>query len=136
MQIKSSHQKNVKSGVSALSSTSSSFGTAASSAKYESHSNGNGIDESLKAQVLAEEEAAMNQYKVSPNFTPTTQNFLTNFLEFLFRSRSLDRPQMPATTRSSHRHRHRRAISSICSELLTPVPHHSSRPTPSTTFCS
>lgn len=60
---KSSVQKNVKSGVSALSSTSSSFGTAASSAKFESHSNG--IDESLKAQVLAEEEAAMNQYKVS-----------------------------------------------------------------------
>lgn len=88
MQIKSSHQKNVKSGVSALSSTSSSFGTAASSAKYESHSNGNGIDESLKAQVLAEEEAAMNQYKVSPNFTPTGQNFLTNFLDFPFHSRS------------------------------------------------
>lgn len=58
----SSNQKNVKSGVSALSSTSSSFGTAASSAKFESHSNG--IDEGLKAQVLAEEEAAMNQYKV------------------------------------------------------------------------
>lgn len=29
------------------------------------HDNGNGIDESLKAQALAEEEAAMNQYKVS-----------------------------------------------------------------------
>ncbi|CRK98949.1 CLUMA_CG011982, isoform B, partial [Clunio marinus] len=60
-QTASSNQKNVKSGVSALSSTSSSFGTAASSAKFDSHSNG--IDESLKAQVLAEEEAAMNQYK-------------------------------------------------------------------------
>jgi hypothetical protein len=48
--------------VSALSSTSSSFGTAAASAKFESHSNG--IDESMKAQALAEEEAAMSQYKV------------------------------------------------------------------------
>lgn len=57
-----SNQKSVKSGVSALSSTSSSFGTAAASTKFDSHANG--IDESLKAQVLAEEEAAMNQYKV------------------------------------------------------------------------
>lgn len=57
-----SNQKNVKSGVSALNSTSSAFGTAAASAKFESPSNG--IDDSLKAQVLAEEEAAMNQYKV------------------------------------------------------------------------
>ncbi|KAG5681449.1 hypothetical protein PVAND_010884 [Polypedilum vanderplanki] len=56
-----SNQKNVKSGVSALSSTSSSFGTAAASAKFDSHTNG--IDESTKAQALAEEEAAMSQYK-------------------------------------------------------------------------
>lgn len=49
--------------MSALSSTSSSFGTAAASAKFDSHSNGV-IDDALKAQALAEEEAAMNQYKV------------------------------------------------------------------------
>jgi phosphatidylinositol-binding clathrin assembly protein len=49
--------------MSALSSTSSSFGTAAASTRFDTHSNG--IDESLKAKVLAEEEAAMNQYKVN-----------------------------------------------------------------------
>lgn len=64
----SSNQKNVKSGVNALSSTSSSFGTAAASAKFDSHSNGV-IDDALRAQALAEEEAAMNQYKVF-NFVP------------------------------------------------------------------
>ncbi|XP_032579559.1 phosphatidylinositol-binding clathrin assembly protein LAP isoform X7 [Drosophila sechellia] len=56
----SSNQRNVKSAVSALSSTSSAFGTAAASSKFDTT---NGIDEQLKAQVLAEEEAAMNQYK-------------------------------------------------------------------------
>ncbi|XP_037027324.1 phosphatidylinositol-binding clathrin assembly protein LAP isoform X3 [Bradysia coprophila] len=60
-QSSSSNQKNVKSGVSALSSTSSSFGTAAASTRFDNHANG--IDESLKAQALAEEEAAMNQYR-------------------------------------------------------------------------
>ncbi|XP_021708314.1 phosphatidylinositol-binding clathrin assembly protein LAP isoform X9 [Aedes aegypti] len=40
----------------------SSFGTAAASTKFDNPTNGS-IDESLKAQVLAEEEAAMNQYK-------------------------------------------------------------------------
>nr|CAD7440233.1 unnamed protein product [Timema bartmani] len=58
-----SNRTNVKSGVSALSSTSTAFGTAAASTRLDSHSNG--IDETLKQQVLAEEEAAMNQYKVS-----------------------------------------------------------------------
>ncbi|XP_017056984.1 phosphatidylinositol-binding clathrin assembly protein LAP isoform X17 [Drosophila ficusphila] len=41
-------------------SSSSAFGTAAASSKFDTT---NGIDEQLKAQVLAEEEAAMNQYK-------------------------------------------------------------------------
>lgn len=58
----SSHQKNVKSGVTALSSTSSAFGTVANS-KFDNLSNG--IDENLKLQALAEEEAAMNQFKVN-----------------------------------------------------------------------
>ena len=57
-----SNRTNVKSGVSALSSTSTAFGTAAANTRLDSHTNG--IDESLKQQVLAEEEAAMNQYKV------------------------------------------------------------------------
>lgn len=48
------NQKNLKSGVSALSSTSNAFGTAASNTQ---------IDETLKQQAVAEEEAAMNQYK-------------------------------------------------------------------------
>ncbi|XP_041983329.1 phosphatidylinositol-binding clathrin assembly protein LAP isoform X9 [Aricia agestis] len=54
-------QKNVASVMGALSSTSSSFGNAAASARLD-----NGqlfIDDSLKQQALAEEEAAMNQYK-------------------------------------------------------------------------
>uniref|UniRef100_A0A6M2DS85 Putative clathrin assembly protein n=1 Tax=Xenopsylla cheopis TaxID=163159 RepID=A0A6M2DS85_XENCH len=55
-----SNQKNVKSGVSALSSTSNAFGSAAQSSRLE---NSNGIDETLRQQALAEEEAAMNQYK-------------------------------------------------------------------------
>lgn len=48
--------------MSALSSTSSSFGTAAASTRFDTHANG--IDETIKAQALAEEEAAMNQYRV------------------------------------------------------------------------
>lgn len=60
--LRSYQRTNVRSAVSALSSTSSAFGTAAASSKFDST---NGIDEQLKAQVLAEEEAAMNQYKVS-----------------------------------------------------------------------
>ncbi|XP_066154902.1 phosphatidylinositol-binding clathrin assembly protein LAP-like isoform X1 [Euwallacea fornicatus] len=52
--------KNVKSGVTALNSTSNAFGNVASSGRLDSV---NGIDESLKMKVLAEEEAAMNQFK-------------------------------------------------------------------------
>lgn len=70
-----SNQKNVKSGVSALTSTSSSFGIVAESSKFDSPTNG--IDESLKAQVLAEEEAAMNQYK-SKVSSPTAATAITN----------------------------------------------------------
>lgn len=58
----SSNQKNVRSGVSALSTTSNSFGIA--NGRLDSQQV-NGIDESLKQQALAEEEAAMNQFKVS-----------------------------------------------------------------------
>lgn len=52
----------------ALSSTSSSFGNAAASTRLDNQpANGSNlfIDDSLKQQVLAEEEAAMTQYKVS-----------------------------------------------------------------------
>uniref|UniRef100_A0A182W8G7 ENTH domain-containing protein n=1 Tax=Anopheles minimus TaxID=112268 RepID=A0A182W8G7_9DIPT len=71
-----SNQKNVKSGVNALTSTSSSFGIVAESSKFDSPTNGM-IDESLKAQVLAEEEAAMNQYK-SKVSSPTSATAITN----------------------------------------------------------
>ncbi|KAK0168758.1 hypothetical protein PV327_002528 [Microctonus hyperodae] len=57
-----SNRTNVKSGVSALSSTSTAFGTAASNARLDQTGNGH-IDEALRQQALAEEEAAMNQYK-------------------------------------------------------------------------
>lgn len=59
----SSNRTNVKSGVSALSSTSTAFGTAASNTRLDQTGNGH-IDEALRQQALAEEEAAMNQYKV------------------------------------------------------------------------
>ena len=59
----SSNRTNVKSGVSALSSTSTAFGTAASNNRLDHAGNGH-IDEALRQQALAEEEAAMNQYKV------------------------------------------------------------------------
>lgn len=76
-----SNRTNVKSGVSALSSTSTAFGTAAANTRLDSHTNG--IDESLKQQVLAEEEAAMNQYKAkvsSPTSSggPSTNPFLSS----------------------------------------------------------
>lgn len=75
------NRTNVKSGVSALSSTSTAFGTAAANTRLDSHTNG--IDESLKQQVLAEEEAAMNQYKAkvsSPTSSggPSTNPFLSS----------------------------------------------------------
>ncbi|XP_055699050.1 phosphatidylinositol-binding clathrin assembly protein LAP isoform X11 [Phlebotomus papatasi] len=54
---------------------SSSFGTAAASARFDNHTNG--IDEALKAQALAEEEAAMNQYK-SKVSSPGGTNSSTN----------------------------------------------------------
>lgn len=50
----------------ALSSTSSSFGNAAASTRLDNQPNGAlFIDDTLKQQALAEEEAAMNQYKVT-----------------------------------------------------------------------
>lgn len=49
--------------MSALSSTSNAFGTVVANGRLDSHTNG--IDEQIKQQVLAEEEAAMNQFKVS-----------------------------------------------------------------------
>lgn len=71
------NQRNIKSGVTALSSTSSAFGTAATNGRLDAATNG--IDESLKQQVLAEEEAAINQYKSklqSPN--SATNPFLSS----------------------------------------------------------
>lgn len=65
----SSNQKNVKSGVTALNSTSNAFGNVASSGRLDAV---NGIDENLKLKVLAEEEAAMNQFKVSDAFVGNT----------------------------------------------------------------
>ncbi|XP_068619880.1 phosphatidylinositol-binding clathrin assembly protein LAP isoform X2 [Battus philenor] len=58
-----SAQKNVASVMGALSSTSSSFGNAASSSRLD-HNGALLIDDSLRQQALADEEAAMTQYKV------------------------------------------------------------------------
>ncbi|XP_077294742.1 phosphatidylinositol-binding clathrin assembly protein lap isoform X3 [Arctopsyche grandis] len=63
-----SAQKNVANGMGALSSTGSSFGSAAASTRLDQHpTNGSQaafIDDVLKQQALAEEEAVLNQYKV------------------------------------------------------------------------
>lgn len=76
-----SNQKNVKSAVSALSSTSSSFGTAAASTRFDAHTNG--IDDAVKAQALAEEEAVMNQYRVRiPIRSPLIENLVLHISLF------------------------------------------------------
>ncbi|XP_011498209.1 PREDICTED: phosphatidylinositol-binding clathrin assembly protein LAP isoform X10 [Ceratosolen solmsi marchali] len=75
-----SNRTNVKSGVSALYSTSTAFGTAASNQRLENTGNGH-IDEALRQQALAEEEAVMNQYKAkvqSPTGGPSTNPFLSS----------------------------------------------------------
>lgn len=60
---------NITSGVSALSSTSSAFGSAArSDAIAASGALAASIDETIKRQALAEEEAALNLYRVDVRF--------------------------------------------------------------------
>ncbi|XP_053593649.1 phosphatidylinositol-binding clathrin assembly protein LAP isoform X2 [Microplitis demolitor] len=74
------NRTNVKSGVSALSSTSTAFGTAANNANLDQPGSGQ-IDEVLRQQALAEEEAVMNQYKAkiqSPSGAPSTNPFLSS----------------------------------------------------------
>lgn len=78
-----SAQKNVASVMGALSSTSSSFGNAAASTRLDNQPNGASplfIDDTLKQQALAEEEAAMNQYKnkvQSPTSAAANNPFLS-----------------------------------------------------------
>lgn len=65
-----SNQKSLKSGVSALSNTSNAFGTAASSSQ---------IDDTLKQAAVAEEEAALNQYRANVGSpTNSTNPFLSS----------------------------------------------------------
>ncbi|XP_049885825.1 phosphatidylinositol-binding clathrin assembly protein LAP isoform X8 [Pectinophora gossypiella] len=77
-----SAQKNVASVMGALSSTSSSFGNAAASTRLDNQPNGAMfIDDTLKQQALAEEEAAMNQYKnkvQSPTNSAANNPFLSS----------------------------------------------------------
>ncbi|XP_043603245.1 phosphatidylinositol-binding clathrin assembly protein LAP isoform X25 [Bombus pyrosoma] len=61
-------------------SASTAFGTAASNNRLDHAGNGH-IDEALRQQALAEEEAAMNQYKAkvqSPSSGPSTNPFLSS----------------------------------------------------------
>ncbi|XP_015433545.1 PREDICTED: phosphatidylinositol-binding clathrin assembly protein LAP isoform X5 [Dufourea novaeangliae] len=61
-------------------SASTAFGTAASNNRLDHTGNGH-IDEALRQQALAEEEAAMNQYKAkvqSPSTGPSTNPFLSS----------------------------------------------------------
>ncbi|XP_059473414.1 phosphatidylinositol-binding clathrin assembly protein LAP isoform X1 [Neocloeon triangulifer] len=73
-----SARTNITSGVSALSSTSSAFGSAArNEATAALQSNGAlaaSIDETLKRQALADEEAALNAYKFPQEKSSPTQN--------------------------------------------------------------
>ncbi|KAL4717398.1 hypothetical protein ACJJTC_017285 [Scirpophaga incertulas] len=77
-----SAQKNVASVMGALSSTSSSFGNAAASARLDNRPEpALHIDDSLRRQALAEEEAAMNQYKnkvQSPSNSAANNPFLAS----------------------------------------------------------
>ncbi|XP_071445404.1 phosphatidylinositol-binding clathrin assembly protein unc-11 isoform X4 [Hetaerina americana] len=81
-----SNRVNVKSAVSALSSTSSAFGTAAANARLETQAAngsvlaGGTIDDTLRKQVLAEEEAVLNQYKenAAKGQSPTSMQASTN----------------------------------------------------------
>ncbi|XP_023245805.1 phosphatidylinositol-binding clathrin assembly protein LAP isoform X13 [Copidosoma floridanum] len=74
-----SNRTNVKSGVSALSSTSTAFGTAVSNQRLDSTGNGH-IDDAVRQQVLAEEEAVLNQYKakVQSPTSASTNPFLSS----------------------------------------------------------
>lgn len=72
----SSNQKNIKSGVSALSSTSNAFGNVVANGRFDTPPNG--IDENLKLQILAEEEAAMNQFKAKVSPSTANNPFLSN----------------------------------------------------------
>ncbi|XP_074114872.1 phosphatidylinositol-binding clathrin assembly protein lap isoform X3 [Cotesia typhae] len=74
------NRTNVKTGVSALSSTSTAFGTAANNTNLDQSGSGQ-IDEALRQQALAEEEAVLNQYKAkiqSPSGAPSTNPFLSS----------------------------------------------------------
>ncbi|XP_046398869.1 phosphatidylinositol-binding clathrin assembly protein LAP isoform X3 [Ischnura elegans] len=81
-----SNRVNVKTAVSALSSTSSAFGTAAANARLENQAAngsvvaGGTIDDTLRKQVLAEEEAVLNQYKenAAKGQSPTSMQASTN----------------------------------------------------------
>ncbi|XP_039289195.1 phosphatidylinositol-binding clathrin assembly protein LAP isoform X6 [Nilaparvata lugens] len=87
-----SHRTDVKSGVSALNTTSSSFGTAAQQAE--------GVEESLRQQALAEEEAAINQYKAKVQ-SPTSTGAANSTNPFLMSSPTqpiVDIFGAPATT--------------------------------------
>ncbi|CAH0545874.1 unnamed protein product [Brassicogethes aeneus] len=76
-QTSSSNKKNVKSAVSALSSTSNAFGNVVANGRFDAPSNG--IDENLKLQILAEEEAAINQFKSKVSSPASLNNpFLSN----------------------------------------------------------
>ncbi|XP_065332440.1 phosphatidylinositol-binding clathrin assembly protein LAP isoform X8 [Cloeon dipterum] len=68
-------RNNLTSGVSALSSTSSAFGSAArTEAAAANGALAASIDETLRRQALADEEAALNAYKVQEKQSSPTQN--------------------------------------------------------------
>ncbi|XP_077294754.1 phosphatidylinositol-binding clathrin assembly protein lap isoform X14 [Arctopsyche grandis] len=77
-----SAQKNVANGMGALSSTGSSFGSAAASTRLDQHpTNGSQaafIDDVLKQQALAEEEAVLNQYKTKVQSPTNSAAMATN----------------------------------------------------------
>lgn len=109
-----SNRTNVKSGVSALSSTSTAFGTAASNQRADQTGNGH-IDESLRQLALAEEEAAMNQYKVN-----VTYLILLWIKLFFF---DIQNTHLCTVLRQKYNHHHQAAQAQIrfWALLLTPI---------------
>ncbi|XP_065161586.1 phosphatidylinositol-binding clathrin assembly protein LAP-like isoform X5 [Atheta coriaria] len=92
-----SNQKNLRSAVTALSSTSSSFGTVVANGRIDQHANG--LDEHIKLKILAEEEAAMNQFKTKKQYSPPTMSTANN--PFFSSTATTTLANMPAETQSS-----------------------------------
>ncbi|XP_065161583.1 phosphatidylinositol-binding clathrin assembly protein LAP-like isoform X3 [Atheta coriaria] len=76
---------------------SSSFGTVVANGRIDQHANG--LDEHIKLKILAEEEAAMNQFKTKKQYSPPTMSTANN--PFFSSTATTTLANMPAETQSS-----------------------------------